>query len=315
VHIPSDGNPLNGYELARADIENRGSGDGASPIGKLGLFAALFRSKSNDDEDEGASAAVADRTAPAAPAKSAEPVPMPRAKPAAAATVQLASADAQIAPSAKAKQSAGSQKSEPKPQTPADIINARGFWGDALAAPNQATPAQVAAIGARQAVAPADPQPTASVSALDALAYAPASSSPVDRPNIVVATAPIPRGFRASSAQRSPAAANTIYSVIAKGSQSQGNPVATSARLAASRGNDVWMRVMMLAPSASTSMNATVLGNADMSLMRMHFIKPQAALVMAFSDDPQMGMLSDRFTGSATAKLATQSLVRTAWVR
>ena len=33
------------------------------------------------------------------------------------------------------------------------------------------------------------------------------------------------------------------------------------------------------------------------------------------SDDPQMGMLSDRFTGSATAKLATQSLVRTAWVR
>ena len=60
--------------------------------------------------------------------------------------------------------------------------------------------------------------------------------------------------------------------------------------------------------------DATVLGNADMSLMRMHFIKPQAALVMAFSDDPQMGMLSDRFTGSATTKLATRSL-RTAWVR
>ena len=314
VHIPSDGNPLNGYELARADIEKRDSGDGASPIGKLGLFAALFRSKSNDDEDEGASA-IADSTAPAAPAKSAEPVPMPRAKPAAAATVQLASADAQIVPSAKAKQSASNQKSEPKPQTPADIINARGFWGDALAAPNQATPAQVAAIGARQAVAAsADPQPTASVSALDALAYAPASSSPVDRPNVVAAGAPIPRGFRASSAQRSPAAASTIDSVVAKGPQSQGNPVATSARLAASRGNDVWMRVMMLAPSASTSMNATVLGNADMSLMRMHFIKPQAALVMAFSDDPQMGMLSDRFTGSATTKLATQSL-RTAWVR
>src|SRR5438067_9466244 len=92
VHIPSDGNPLNGYELARGDIEKRGTGDGASPISKLGLFAALFRSKSNDDEDEGASAAVADRTAPAAPAKSAEPVPMPRSKPPAAATVQLASA-------------------------------------------------------------------------------------------------------------------------------------------------------------------------------------------------------------------------------
>jgi hypothetical protein len=316
VHIPSDGNPLNGYELARADIEKRGSGEDASPISKLGLFAALFRSKSNDDEDEGASAPVVDRTAPAAPTKSAEPVPMPRAKPAAAATLQLASADAQIVPSAKARQSASSQKTEPKPQTPADIINARGFWGDALESPNQATPAQVAAISARQALASSDPQPTASISALDALAYAPPSSSPVDRSNVVAASAPIPRGFRITSAQRSPAAASTIDSVVAKGPQSQGNPVATSARLAASRGNDIWTRVMMLAPSASTSLNATVLGNTDLSLMRMHFIKPQAALLMTFSDDPQMGMLSDRFTGSATAKLATQSFVlRTAWVR
>ena len=28
---------------------------------------------------------------------------------------------------------------------------------------------------------------------------------------------------------------------------------------------------------------------------------------MSFSDDPMMGMTSDRFTGSATATLATQS--------
>src|SRR5215212_3660901 len=79
VHIPSDGNPLNGYELARADVENRGSGDGASPIGKKpGLFAALFKGgKSNDEDDEGASVparsekpASAGVTAAAAPAKS-----------------------------------------------------------------------------------------------------------------------------------------------------------------------------------------------------------------------------------------------------
>ena len=30
VHVPSDGNPLKGYELARADIEKRGDGDDAS---------------------------------------------------------------------------------------------------------------------------------------------------------------------------------------------------------------------------------------------------------------------------------------------
>jgi hypothetical protein len=37
---------------------------------------------------------------------------------------------------------------------------------------------------------------------------------------------------------------------------------------------------------------------------------------MSFSDDPQMGMIADRFTGSATATLATQSFVmRTASLR
>jgi uncharacterized protein YcbK (DUF882 family) len=319
VHIPSDGAPLKGYELARADIEKRG--DDATTVSKPSLFAALFRSKSNDDEDEGASAAVAsEKATPAgpvasAPAKSAEATPTPRAKPAAA-TFQLASADAQLVQPARAKQAASSQKAEAKPQTPVDIINARGFWGDTPATPKQATPAQIAAISARQALASADPQSTASVSSLEAMAYAPVSSSPVDRSNIVAASAPIPRSFRTSPAPRNPAAATTIDTVVAKGPQGQGGMVATSTRLAASTGNDVWMRVMMLAPSASTSMNATVLGDTDMTLMRVHFVKPQAAIAMTFSDDPQMGMVSDRFTGSATAVLSTQSFVmRTASLR
>ncbi len=149
------------------------------------------------------------------------------------------------------------------------------------------------------------------------MAYAPVSSSPVDRSNIVAASAPIPRSFRTSSAPpRDPAAATSIDTVVAKGPQGQGGVVATSTRLAASTGNDVWMRGMMLAPSASTSMNATVLGDTDMTVMRVHFVKPQAAIAMTFSDDPQMGMVSDRFTGSAIAVLTTQSFVmRTASLR
>ena len=314
VHVPSDGNPLKGYDLARAEIEKRGSDD-ASTIGKPSLFAALFRTRSNDEEDEGASAAVAsEKPAPASlMARSAEVVPVPRAKP--AATFRLASADTQIVQPAKARQAAAPQGAEAKPQTPADIINARGFWGDAPATPKQATPAQVAAISARQALASADPQPTASVSAaFQALAYAPASSSPVDRSNIVAASAPVPRSIR--PAPRNTALATTIDTVVAKGPQDQGGMVATSTRLAASGGNDVWMRVMMLAPSASTSMSATVLGDTDMTQMRVHFVKPQSAIAMTFSDDPQMGMVSDRFTGSATAVLATQTFVmRTASLR
>jgi uncharacterized protein YcbK (DUF882 family) len=323
VHVPSDGNPLKGYQLALADIEKRGNGDDASSKSKLSLFAALFKGKSNEEDDEGASApAAGEKTSPvgviaAAPAKSADPVPMPRAKPAVASTFQLASADVQAVQPAKTKQAASAEKPEAKPQTPADIINARGFWGDAPATPKQATPAQVAAISARQALAAADPQSTASVSAaFQALAYAPAASSPVDRSNIVAASAPVPRSIRPASAPRNPMTATTIDQVVAKGPQGHDSVVATSTRIAVSRSNDVWMRVMILAPSASTSMSATVLGDTDMTLMRAHFVKPQAAIAMSFSDDPLMGMVCDQFTGSAIATLATQSFVmRTASLR
>ena len=313
VHVPSDGTPLKGYELARADIEKRGNGDDAATVSKPGfaLFAALFKGKSNDDEDEGAGAPVASEKAPAsmtvAAAKPADAVPVPRSKPATASTFQLASADVQIVQPATPKQ-AEATPAEPKPQTPADIINARGFWGDAPATPKQATPAQVAALNARKAVNSADPQPTASVSAaFQALAYAPVSTSPVDRANIVAASAPIPRGVRPVS--HNPTAATGIDQVVAKGAQGQAGVIATSRRIAAARGNDIWMRVMMLAPSASASMSATVLGDTDMTLLSEHFVKPTAAIAMGFSDDPQMGLVCDRFTGSATAVLTTQSFV------
>ena len=126
----------------------------------------------------------------------------------------------------------------------------------------------------------------------------------------------MPRSIRPASATRNSAAATTIDTVVAKGSQGQGGTVTTSTRLSASRGNDIWMRIMILAPSASTSMSSTVLGDTDMTVMRAHFVKPQAVIAMGFSDDPQVGMVCDHFTGSATAMLATQSFVlRTASLR
>ena len=82
---------------------------------------------------------------------------------------------------APAKQEA-TASNEPKFRTPADIINSRGFWGDTPPTkPKQATPAQVAAISARQALSDAvDPQPTASIDhAFHALAFAPVPS-PID---------------------------------------------------------------------------------------------------------------------------------------
>ncbi|UPK05087.1 DUF882 domain-containing protein [Bradyrhizobium sp. 170] len=328
VHLPSNGGPLKGYELARADIDRRGNGDDATTVGKMpNLFAALFKGgKSTEEDDEGASVSVKnEKPAPASvtAAKSADPVPTPRAKPVGA-TIQLASADAQIVSAPKAKQEskpeakqASADNAEPKPQTPTDIINSRGFWDDVPKAANQATPAQVAALRARQALAAAtDPQPTASVteSFNRAMAYAPAASSPVDRANVVAASAPVPA--RPARPARNAGAATEINTVVAKGAQGQDAVVATSARLAAAQGNNIWMRVVMLAPSASSAMSTTVLGDTEMTQMRSHFVKPPAAIAMTFSEDPMMGMTCDRFTGSATVQLPTQSFVlRTAALR
>ena len=153
-----------------------------------------------------------------------------------------------------------------------------------------------------------------------ALAYAPAAAPPVDRSNVVAASAPIPRTTRPAGPSRNSMAANDVTTVVAKGAQGsvqgQASVIATSTRLGAAKANDVWMRVMMLAPSASTSMSVTVLGDADMTLMRSYFVKPQAIVAMSFSDDPMLGMVTDRFTGSSTARLETQSFVmRTASLR
>jgi uncharacterized protein YcbK (DUF882 family) len=318
VHVPSDGVPLKEYELARADIEKRGDGEAAAPASRPSLFAALFRSKANDEDDDAASAAE-EKPAPVAqaPAKSADPLPMPRAKPQIAAAFQLASADAQLVQPPKSKQAAAppadkaapaADKTEPKPQTPADIINTRGFWGDASASPKQATPAQVAAINARRAV-PADPEPTASVSsAYQAFAYAPPSSSPVDRANIVAASAPMPRGAHPSVGSRNAAPATEINTVAAKGAQGQDGQIATSARIAGAKGNDIWLRVVMLAPSVSMSMSVTRMGDTDLTMMREFFVKPQTAVAMNFSDDPMMGLSCDRFSGFATVRLQTLAL-------
>nr|WP_249786392.1 MULTISPECIES: DUF882 domain-containing protein [unclassified Bradyrhizobium] len=318
VHLPTDGVPLKNYELAKAEIERRGNGDDAGS--KPNFFAALFRSKpaapaASDEDDEGAPAPAAKPAAPtvvAAAAKPAEPVPTPRAKPQIAAAIQLASADAQIVAPPKPKPAPVADKpAASKPETPADIINARGFWDDVPATPQQATPAQVAALKARQALAAAtDPQPTASVSnaALQALAYAPAAS-PVDRANVVAASAPIPRTTRPRSVAQAP----EINSVVGK---SVDGRVATATRLSAAKGESIWLKIVMLSPSASHAMSVTLMGELDTAALRGYFVKPRSVIAMGFSDDPMQGLSCDNFSGSATAKLETTSfVVRTAALR
>ena len=311
VHVPTDGVPLKGYELARAEIEHRGDGDDAGKVSRPpNLLARLFGNKSNDDEDDGPAPAAQGKAVSAvqlAAARPADPAPTTRAKPLAA-TLQLAAADVQTLQPAKSKQPAASDRSEAKAQTPADIINARGFWDDMPVQPKQATPAQVAALNARQALASSDPQSTASVAAVyQAMAFAPDASAPADRATSVVASTPNARSVRPARV-----AAAKIDPVAAREAQGRANAVATT-RIAASEASDAWMRLMMLAPSASTSMSVTMLGDPNLTVLSQLFVKPQVTIVMGFSDDPMMGLATDHFSGPAIAPLTLQSFaLRTA---
>jgi hypothetical protein len=324
VHLPSDGTPLKGYQLALADIQKRGTASDATGSGKTGFLASLFGGKTAEEDDEGAApakAAPAIAAAKAAEVKIAEvkpaelkivdSVPLPRAKPAAAGSIRPAAGAFQVAAADQAMPAAktAASKTEAKPQTPADIINARGFWDD-MPLPQQATPAQIAALQARQAVAAADPQSTATISdrSMQALAYAP-PPLPKERAPIV-ASAPIPRSARPTSAATNPMAVNSITTVVSKRAQGQrqvvqGSVVTTSARLtSASRDNDIWLRAMILARSAA-SMTSTVFGESDMTILRSHFAKPQATVAMAFAEDPQPGLVCDQFSGQAVVPLST----------
>lgn len=332
VHVPTDGKPLKNYELALADIRRRGDGeDVAAPSKSRTFLASLFGRKTADDDEENANDAAATGSkvtptammAAATPAKNAdklvdvvklaEAVPLPRTRPASANSYQVASVAS--APVILAKQSAPkpATTTEPSPPTAIDIINARGIW-DNEPAENHAPPAQVAAFKARGAVAAADPQSTASLpqNVSQAMAYAP-PTAPLDRSQIVAASAPMPPIARTASPVSS-AVAGAEQALIAK---IQRSVIATTVRtVAASRINDIWLRAMILAPSASKSLSASILGDQDMTVMRAHFVKPVTAVAMTFSDDPQMGIICEQFTGSAIATLTTTPFgMRTASLR
>lgn len=322
VHIPSDGKPLKGYELALADIQRRGNGeDVAAPSKSRTFLASLFgRKPADDDEESGNEAAAAPGKGPAAAVmasaaavksaavKLAAAVPLPRAKPAAA-TYQVASAGAAPAAAPKPQRTARAA-ADYAPQTPLDIINARGLWDNEPTRPD--THVQVAALKARGAVIAADPHATASLppNVSQALAYAPFERTP-----IVAASAPIPRGPRPAALTANPMSDLKADPDVTVG-KAGGGTVARLVRVVPAQTGGVWLRAMMLAPSASTSLSASLLGDQDMTVMRTHFVKPDAAVAMSFADDPQMGIVCEKFTGSAVATLSTTPFaMRTASLR
>lgn len=237
--------------------------------------------------------------------KIAEMVPVPRARPVQTASYRVASAAPAELPVA-AKPATAKQ-----PQTMAEMIEARVRWDDEAMTPKPASAEQIAAAKARAA----DPQSTAALPANVANAMAYASPQLLDRSKIVAASAPVPQTHIAALAHD---AAVSVHSttVVGKTLRGQSRSPATMLRLAnADQASDIWLRAMVLTPSANNALYTSVMGDPDMRAMAAHFVKPARAVTITFSLDPQIGPACDHFAGQAVAAMPTTTFVQTAALR
>jgi uncharacterized protein YcbK (DUF882 family) len=271
-------------------------------------------------------------------------VPMPQSKPKVA-TYEVASAESrpvQLRPAQAASLVA-------RPSLSAnDIINQRDYWRSveladpaapqiaaAAAQANAAVPRPPASITTpppAMVVASADPDMTPSATAslapwplperddprsAGALAYADPTSP------VMARARPAPMG----SLDRPSAPPDTTVAVKRIGdhpsviSSTPSKPAAavTTAPGAARIGdrfNEPWLRALIVSPSAQNFMSASTFGAPDYRALAPFMRKPTSSVMMTFSSDPQLGMTTRKFSGTAVVFVATTTFgTRTASLR
>jgi uncharacterized protein YcbK (DUF882 family) len=320
VHIPADGQPLPGYALALAEVERHGavpsgtsleaargagvitaSQEHAAEQPKRSLLARIFSTGTDENErseQPAPKSANLRARAPIAVASLSPPkpvavehiVPLPAARPK---PVEVAIALPKPRPAEQRIVTASA----------GNVFDNRGYWRDAVEA-GPALPPPIAA-GTRYATASLEPATTGSAGG-DALAYAANSEAPLAAPAR-------PMGSRLP---RMPVEASVI-------STSSNTTVVVKPSLAPAlamgggeRSDSPWLRAAMLTPSVTSYMTATRLGTIDPRWQYDLLHKPSQSLVMTFSADPHLGMVADRFSGSAVVFLATATFtVQTASLR
>jgi hypothetical protein len=76
------------------------------------------------------------------------------------------------------------------------------------------------------------------------------------------------------------------------------------------RYDDPWLRAMIMTPSITDSMTATLYGTPDLTELRNLMRKPNSSLMMSFNEDAYPGMAPDRFRGEAVVFLSTRAFIR-----
>jgi uncharacterized protein YcbK (DUF882 family) len=320
VHVPSNGKPLPGYQLALADISKRGRApsqasfdaartagvDAAAPARHPKLLASLV----SDADDEEETTRPAKKTLSSAATRDGPKV-------AAASTPKLEQ-------KGEPRRSEASVKGEA--DKPIKMASADGPVSSPISSPNRTRATDDQTAGATPWPVRAETQ-TDRVPIDLALAYAADSQR---RGALAVRTAAVDTSIdrsRAGAISAERASETDPMTVVKK----------TYARLTADTGteptvptsklrtaapvkagmefDDPWLRAAMFAPSLYTSLTMSASGEIDYAGIRLLMQTPATTIVMTFSDDPLNGLKCKHFTGGAVVFLATVTFRRTASLR
>lgn len=319
----------------------RSSGVATGEAPRRNLLASLFSSggKDEDEDSETATTPTRSRVTRAGSVVAASVVPLPTARPAprAPALASQTSTPFTLA-SAPPSQPAQSSSSDDADRLPAnDVITARGHW-DGPHKPAEPEQSAIVAL-ARAALGrihieprPADLETTGSVTewpvasgeANDgsspgfALAYAAQSDGLTATP--VTLTAPmgsaVQRAATRTAAEPAKSAPSSNFTAIVKKPIARPVPADVAPRTAASATptkqdfDDPWLRALMLAPNLNNYLTATWFDAPDPRRLRALMLKPDMSVMMTFSDDPHLGMTTERFTGTAVVFMSTVTFTR-----
>jgi len=305
VHIPSDGHPLPGYALALADVERHGAVPSATSLEaareagaitaseeyaaterkpKRSLLARLFGS-SNDQDDASEQPAHKQARAPMAVASVSPPksVTVEHILPLKAARPQPVAVAAVLPRPRPAEQTFATAS------LPDNVFDNHNYWRGAVET-GPALPEPIAA-GTRYETA----AEAISTGSTNALAYANDAEAPL-------AARARPMGSRLPSmpmeARIIPTTSNTT--LVEKPPLAAPLPMGGGAPA-----DSPWLRAAMLTPSVSGYLTATRVGTIDPRWQQDLLHKPALSVVMTFSADPHLGMVDDRFSGSAVVFLST----------
>ena len=311
VHIPADGQPLPGYALALADVEQNGavpSGTSLEAAREAGVITASQEQEAAQPKQRSLLARIfntKDEDEPSEQLAAKQPAPKQQRAPVAVAS--LSPAPKQVAvehivpmPAARPKPvEVAAVLPKPRPaQQPIVTASAgstfdnRGYWRGAVEAGPALPPAITA--GTSYETASFD-QTTTGSAPNEALAYATASDTPLTErarpmgsrlPQMPAEARVIPTSSNSSAVVKPP-----LAPALAMGG--------------GTRIDSPWLRAAMLTPSVRGFMTTTRVGAIDPRWQHDLLVKPAQSVAMSFSADPHLGMVADRFTGSAVVFLAT----------